>query len=157
MAVYTDADLLCALHSQARSIKEGALEPLIPQFDTHIHFHRSSFTARCLLIPRTLFSFSSCTSPPSSLPSLPSLLASPPLPVARPLLVVPLAVVTVRLPPTLCTILSTDTNALLLATFYNPAGGFTSCGQTHQDTDMIVAVDHATITSFPGAGANPNT
>ncbi|PIL27116.1 hypothetical protein GSI_10258 [Ganoderma sinense ZZ0214-1] len=40
------------------------------------------------------------------------------------------------------------------ATYYTP--GLGSCGFNNVDTDYIVAVDHATITSFPGAGANPN-
>nr|VWO98546.1 Ferric-chelate reductase [Ganoderma boninense] len=41
------------------------------------------------------------------------------------------------------------------ATYYTP--GLGSCGHNNVATDFIVAVDHATITSFPGAGANPNT
>ncbi|KAI1792254.1 barwin-like endoglucanase [Ganoderma leucocontextum] len=41
------------------------------------------------------------------------------------------------------------------ATYYAP--GLGSCGHNNGPTDMIVAVDHATIGSFPGAGANPNT
>lgn len=40
------------------------------------------------------------------------------------------------------------------ATYYAPGVG--SCGHNNVDTDYIVAVDHATITTFPGAGANPN-
>ncbi|TFK78656.1 hypothetical protein K466DRAFT_668368 [Polyporus arcularius HHB13444] len=40
------------------------------------------------------------------------------------------------------------------ATFYTAGVG--SCGFTNTDADFIVAVDVATITSFPGAGANPN-
>ena len=40
------------------------------------------------------------------------------------------------------------------ATFYTPGVG--SCGRNNVESDFIVAVDHATITSFPGAGANPN-
>ena len=47
------------------------------------------------------------------------------------------------------------TNGLVTATFYTP--GLGSCGFQNTDADFIVAVDHATITSFPGAGANPNT
>ena len=42
----------------------------------------------------------------------------------------------------------------LTATFY--AAGLGSCGFFNTDADFIVAVDVATITSFPGAGANPN-
>ncbi|PIL27144.1 hypothetical protein GSI_10285 [Ganoderma sinense ZZ0214-1] len=41
------------------------------------------------------------------------------------------------------------------ATYYAP--GLGSCGHNNVATDFIVAVDHATITKFPGAGANPNT
>ncbi|KAM5543880.1 hypothetical protein V8D89_002497 [Ganoderma adspersum] len=40
------------------------------------------------------------------------------------------------------------------ATYYSPGVG--SCGHNNVDTDFIVAVDIATIHSFPGAGANPN-
>ena len=40
------------------------------------------------------------------------------------------------------------------ATFYE--AGLGSCGFQNTDADFIVAVDVATITSFPGAGANPN-
>ncbi|KAM5543881.1 hypothetical protein V8D89_002498 [Ganoderma adspersum] len=40
------------------------------------------------------------------------------------------------------------------ATYYTPGVG--SCGRNNVESDFIVAVDHATITSFPGAGANPN-
>ncbi|TFK78553.1 hypothetical protein K466DRAFT_668399 [Polyporus arcularius HHB13444] len=39
------------------------------------------------------------------------------------------------------------------ATFYVPSVG--SCGFTNTDADFIVAVDVATITSFPGAGDDP--
>ncbi|KAI1787092.1 barwin-like endoglucanase [Ganoderma leucocontextum] len=40
------------------------------------------------------------------------------------------------------------------ATFYAP--GLGSCGQFNTEADFIVAVDIATIQSFPGATANPN-
>ncbi|PIL26359.1 hypothetical protein GSI_12115 [Ganoderma sinense ZZ0214-1] len=40
------------------------------------------------------------------------------------------------------------------ATFYAP--GLGSCGHFNTETDFIVAVDIATIQSFPGATANPN-
>ncbi|KAH9926625.1 barwin-like endoglucanase [Epithele typhae] len=39
-------------------------------------------------------------------------------------------------------------------TFYAP--GLGSCGHTNTDADFVVAIDTATITSFPGATANPN-
>ena len=45
-------------------------------------------------------------------------------------------------------------SCVLTATFYTPGVG--SCGRTNTESDMIVAVDKATIQSFPGAGANPN-
>ena len=55
----------------------------------------------------------------------------------------------------LATPLSTANVVLLLsATFYT--AGLGSCGFQNTDADFIVAVDVATITSFPGAGANPN-
>ena len=41
-----------------------------------------------------------------------------------------------------------------LATFYTP--GLGSCGHNNSENDLIVAVDIATITHFPGAGPNPN-
>ena len=40
------------------------------------------------------------------------------------------------------------------ATFYTP--GLGSCGHFNTEADFIVAVDIATIQSFPGATANPN-
>ncbi|EJF58907.1 barwin-like endoglucanase [Dichomitus squalens] len=40
------------------------------------------------------------------------------------------------------------------ATFYTP--GLGSCGFFNTEADFIVAVDIATIQSFPGATANPN-
>ena len=45
-------------------------------------------------------------------------------------------------------------NLIRTATFYTPGVG--SCGHNNVATDFIVAVDHATIQHFPGAGANPN-
>ena len=46
------------------------------------------------------------------------------------------------------------TKSMPTATFYE--AGLGSCGFQNTDADFIVAVDVATITSFPGAGANPN-
>ena len=40
------------------------------------------------------------------------------------------------------------------ATYYAP--GLGSCGHFNTEADFIVAVDIATIQSFPGATANPN-
>ena len=50
---------------------------------------------------------------------------------------------------------STDADARArTATFYAP--GLGSCGHFNTENDFIVAVDIATIQSFPGATANPN-
>ncbi|KAF5388577.1 hypothetical protein D9757_004707 [Collybiopsis confluens] len=39
-------------------------------------------------------------------------------------------------------------------TFYDT--GLTSCGETHTDSDLIVALSHLFYDSYPGATANPN-
>ena len=48
----------------------------------------------------------------------------------------------------------TRTRAPATATYYAP--GLGSCGHFNTEADFIVAVDIATIQSFPGATANPN-